>query len=400
MGQKYGGSPVGSPNAALMLSSPTSHDMHFMERALELARKGVGLASPNPTVGCVIVKDGAILGEGFHQYEWRDHAEIVALKQAGERARGATMFVTLEPCNHTGRTGPCTEAIIAAGISRVVAAMEDPNPKTGGSGFARLCSAKVDVETGVLGSEARKLNEGFAHWITTKKPFVTLKSALTLDGQLALAQTRGKRKAPSEGGRYKRASRTWISSEESRAEVQRMRHASDALLTGIGTVLADDPFLTDRSGLERRRLLLRVILDTKLRLSPRTRVVQTADDDLLVFTTASLKSPKARKLQSAGVELVQLKAPGGKVDLQTVMKELGRREILSVLLEAGPRLNGAALAAGIVQKLVLFFAPKLAGHSDVPFFSPPAAKFPAFHFTSTRQFGPDIALEAYLTRNL
>jgi diaminohydroxyphosphoribosylaminopyrimidine deaminase/5-amino-6-(5-phosphoribosylamino)uracil reductase len=360
------------------------HDVHFMERALELARKGVGLASPNPTVGCVIVKDGAILGEGFHQYEWRDHAEIVALKQAGERARGATMFVTLEPCNHSGRTGPCAEAIIVAGISRVVAAMEDPNPKTGGSGLARLCSARIEVETGVLECEARKLNEGFAHWITAKKPFVTLKSALTLDGQLALPQKRGGRK------------RVWISSEESRAEVQRMRHASDALLTGIGTVLADDPFLTDRSGLERRRLLLRVILDTKLRLSPKARIVQTADDDLLVFTAASLKSPKARKLQNAGMELVQLKAHGGKIDLQAVLKELGRREILSVLLEAGPRLNGAALAAGIVQKLVLFYAPKLAGHSDVPFFSAPATKFPAFHFTSMRQFGPDIALEAYL----
>jgi diaminohydroxyphosphoribosylaminopyrimidine deaminase / 5-amino-6-(5-phosphoribosylamino)uracil reductase len=364
------------------------HDVHLMERALELARKGVGLASPNPTVGCVIVKDGAILGEGFHQYEWRDHAEIVALKQAGERARGATLFVTLEPCNHTGRTGPCTEAIIAAGISRVVAAMEDPNPKTGGSGFARLCSAKVEVENGVLESEARKLNEGFAHWITTKKPFVTLKSALTLDGQLALAQKRGSNKRP------------WISSEESRSEVQRMRHASDALLTGIGTVLADDPFLTDRTGLERRRLLLRVILDARLRLPPRARIVQTADDDLLVFTGVSLNSPKAQKLQNAGVELVQLKAPGGKMDLNAVLKELGRREMLSVLLEAGPRLNGAALAAGIVQKLALFYAPKLAGHSDVPFFSPATVKFAAFHFTSTRQFGPDIALEAYLTKNL
>jgi len=356
-----------------------------MERALELARKGVGLASPNPTVGCVIVKDGAILGEGFHQYEWRDHAEIVALKQAGERARGATVFVTLEPCNHTGRTGPCTEAIIAAGISRVVAAMEDPNPKTGGSGFARLCSAKIEVETGVMENEARKLNEGFAYWITTKKPFVTLKSALTLDGQLALPQRGGKKRA-------------WISSEEARGEVQCMRHAADALLTGIGTVLADDPFLTDRSGLERRRLLLRVILDAKLRLSPKARIVQTADDDLLVFTGVSLKSPKARKLQNAGVELVQLRAAGGKIDLQAVLKELGRREILSVLLEAGPRLNGAALAAGVVQKLVLFYAPKLAGHSDVPFFSAAGMKFPPFHFTSARQFGPDIALEAYLTK--
>ncbi len=228
-----------------------------MEHALDLARKGVGLASPNPTVGCVIVKDGAILGEGFHQYDWKDHAEIVALKQAGERARGATLYATLEPCNHTGRTGPCTEAIIAVGISRVVAAMEDPNPKTHGNGFGRLRAAGIEVESGLLEEEAQKLNEGFSHWITARKPFVTLKSALTLDGQLALPQSRKNKK------------REWITSEESRAEVHRMRHASDALLTGIGTILADDPLLTDRSGLPRRRRLLRVILDTHLRLSPK-----------------------------------------------------------------------------------------------------------------------------------
>src|SRR5258707_5219106 len=198
-----------------------SHDQRFMEHALDLASKGVGLASPNPAVGCVIVKDGAILGEGFHQYEWRDHAEIVALKQAGERARGATLYVTLEPCNHTGRTGPCTEAIIAAGVSRVVAAMEDPNPKTRGTGFARLHTAGIEVESGLLEDEAQKLNEGFSHWITTRKPFVTLKSALTLDGHLTLPKSR------------KNKNREWITSKETGAEVHGMRHASTALLTGI-----------------------------------------------------------------------------------------------------------------------------------------------------------------------
>lgn len=355
-----------------------------MEHALDLARKGVGLASPNPTVGCVLVKDGTILGDGFHQYAWRDHAEIVALKQAGEKARGATLYVTLEPCNHAGRTGPCTEAIVTAGVSRVVAAMEDPNPKTRGSGFTRLRAAGIEVESGVLEAEAEKLNEAFACWITTHRPFVTLKSALTLDGQLALPQTRGSKK------------RHWITSEESRAEVQRMRHASDALLTGIGTILADDPLLTDRSGLERRRRLLRVVLDTKLRLSPNARIVQTADDDLLVFTAVSLKSPKARKLQNAGVELVSLKARGGKIDLDAALKELGKREILSVLLEAGSRLNGNALAAGAVRKLVLFYAPKLAGHSSVPFALSPNGSFPPVHIRSLQQFGPDIAVEAYL----
>jgi diaminohydroxyphosphoribosylaminopyrimidine deaminase / 5-amino-6-(5-phosphoribosylamino)uracil reductase len=358
-----------------------AHDQRFMEHALELARKGVGLASPNPTVGCVIVKDGAIVGEGFHQYDWRDHAEIVALKQAGERARGATLYVTLEPCNHTGRTGPCTEAILAAGVSRVVAAMEDPNPKTSGGGFERLRAAGAEVQTGLLEDEAQELNEAFTHWIRTRKPYVTLKSALTLDGQLALPKQRKGKK------------RDWITSEESRAEVHRMRHASDALLTGIGTILADDPFLTDRSGLERRRRLLRVVLDTKLRLSPQSRIVKTADGDLLVFTAAPLKSPKARKLQNAGVELVHVKKTRKGLDLNAVLKELGRRDILSVLLEAGPGLNGAALEAGVVNKAVLFYAPKIAGSPQVPFVNSGAFAPAGLHVRRVRQFGPDVALE-------
>ena len=365
---------------------PNPHDIHFMQHALDLARKGVGFASPNPTVGCVIVKDGAILGEGFHQYHWRDHAEIVALKQAGNPARGATLYVTLEPCNHTGRTGPCTEAIIAAGISRLVAAMQDPNPKTRGSGFARLRAAGIVVDSGLLESEAEKLNEAFARWITTKKPFVTLKSALTLDGQLALPGPRKSKK------------RVWISSEESRAEVQRMRHASDALLTGIGTILADDPLLTDRSGLERRRRLLRIVLDTKLRLPLKSRIVQSADDDLLVFTAASLKSAKARKLQNAGVELLELKSRSGRIDLSAALRDLGRRDILSVLLEAGPTLNGEALSAGIVHKLVLFYAPKIAGVANVPFACLPKIALHDLRLRSFQQFGPDLAVEATLRR--
>ena len=355
-----------------------------MEHALDLAAKGVGLASPNPTVGCVIVKDGAILGEGFHQYDWRDHAEIVALKQCGDRARGATLYVTLEPCNHTGRTGPCTEAILQAGITRAVAAMEDPNPRTRGTGFAKLRTNGVEVITGVLESEAQKLNEAFACWITTHRPFVTLKSALTLDGQLALPESRKSRK------------RVWITSEESRAEVQRMRHASDVLLTGIGTILADNPLLTDRSGLQRRRKLRRVILDSKLRLPLKSRIVATADDDLLVFTSASLKSPKARKLQDAGVELIHLRPREGQMDLNAVLRELGRRELLSILLESGPLLNAAALAEGIVNRMVLFFAPKFAGQTKVPFAPLHSANVPYIRLRSFQQFGPDLAAEFIL----
>jgi len=363
------------------------HDIRFLQHALTLARKGIGLASPNPIVGCVIVRDGEIFGEGFHQYDWRDHAEIVALKTAGERARGATMYVSLEPCNHTGRTGPCTEAIIKAGVSRVVIATRDKNPKVTGAGMERLQTAGIATELGPsdLELDANELNEAFFRWSSTGKPFVTLKSALTLDGQLALLkQGKGKK-------------RKWISSEESRAEVQRMRHASDALLTGIGTVLADDPLLTDRSGLARRRRLLRAILDARLRLSPKSRIVKTLDDDLLVFTAASLKSPKARKLQNAGVEIIRLPARRGQLDLKLVLKELGRREILSVLLEAGPTMNGAALAAKIVDKLLLFYAPKIAGCTTVPFVRGPipAPQIHALHYRE-RDFGGDFAIEAWL----
>jgi diaminohydroxyphosphoribosylaminopyrimidine deaminase / 5-amino-6-(5-phosphoribosylamino)uracil reductase len=366
-----------------------AHDIRFMQHALALARKGAGLASPNPMVGCVIVREGQTIGEGFHQYDWRDHAEIVALKSAGKKARGATLYVNLEPCNHTGRTGPCTEAIIAAGVQRVVAAMDDPNPVNSGQGFERLRAAGVEVFTGVCEDEAHRLNEAFACWIRTKKPFVTLKSALTLDGRLALPHS-GKKIGKNSGKRH-----AWITSEESRAEVHRMRHASDALLTGIGTILADDPLLTDRSGLPRRRRLLRVVLDSKLRLSPKSRIVQTSDEDLLVFTTVPLDSPKPRKLQDAGVEVIRTRKKSGGIELSSVLAELGRREILSVLLEAGPRMNGAALTAGVVHKLFLFYAPKIAGENRVPFALAPKLNLPTLRNLRTQQFGPDFAIEAY-----
>jgi len=365
-----------------------ARDIHFMEHALALAVKGIGLASPNPTVGCVIVRDGEVVGEGFHQYDWRDHAEIMALKSAGDKARGAALYVSLEPCHHTGRTGPCTEAIIAAGIRRVVAAMKDPNPATGGRGFERLRAAGMEVQSGLLEHHARRLNESFTSWIRTKKPFVTLKAGVTLDGQLAIPGPKRKSSGPKE--------QSWITSEESRAEVHRMRHAADALLTGSGTVLSDDPFLTDRSGLPRRRRLLRVVLDSKLHLPPNSRLVKSADDDLLVFTAAPLNSPKARKLQDLGVEVVRPRTSREGMDLSAVVAELGKRDILSVLLEAGPTLNGAALRAGIVHKLILFYAPKIAGDDRVPFAH--GAKLGATTLEDVRfkQFGPDFAVEAYL----
>src|SRR2546429_252674 len=250
----------------------------------------------------------------------------------------------------------------------------------------------IEVVTGICEEEARRLNEGFACWIRTKKPFVTLKSALTLDGQLALPE-RGSNSARNTG---RRGDAERITSEESRAEVHRMRHASDALLTGIGTILADDPLLTDRSGLPRRRRLLRAVLDSKLRMRPNSRIVNTAEGDLLVLTAASLRSPKARKLQDVGVEVVRTKSKKGRMDLPAILAELGRREMLSVLLEAGPTLNGAALAAGIVHKLVLFYASKIAGASTVPFALARNFKSPGFQNAGMRQCGPDFAIEGYL----
>lgn len=358
-----------------------------MQLAMSLAKKGVGLASPNPLVGCVIAGiDGRVAGEGFHQYDWRDHAEIVALKAAREKSRGATLYVNLEPCNHTGRTGPCSEAIIAAGIKRVFIGMRDPNRKVEGNGMARLRAAGIEVivADGEDGVCAQRLNENFLYWIRTGRPFVTLKSALTLDGQLALPKNR----------RVTGAS--WFTSEESRAEVHRLRHASDALLTGIGTILADNPLLNDRSGGPRRRRLLRVVLDSKLRISPKSRMVQSADDDVLVFTSESLKSAKAKRLQHFGVEVVRAKSRRGQINLREVLQELGRREILSVLLEAGPTLNGFALAAKVVQKLVLFYAPKIASYQTIPFARGVKPGLQTMQSVSVKQFGVDFAVEGYL----
>jgi diaminohydroxyphosphoribosylaminopyrimidine deaminase/5-amino-6-(5-phosphoribosylamino)uracil reductase len=230
--------------------SPNPEDDFWMGRALELAQRGTALTHPNPMVGSVVVRNEQIIGEGFHTWEGVDHAEVHALKKAGAAARGATLYVTLEPCCHTGRTAPCTKAILAAGISRVVAAMRDPNPRVAGGGLRELRRGGVEVVSGVRETEARGLNEDFACWIRLHRPMVTLKSAATFDGQIAARED----------------SATWITSEKSREEVQELRHAADALVTGIGTVLADNPNLTDRSGKPRRRPLLRVVLDSRLRM--------------------------------------------------------------------------------------------------------------------------------------
>jgi diaminohydroxyphosphoribosylaminopyrimidine deaminase / 5-amino-6-(5-phosphoribosylamino)uracil reductase len=381
-------------------SSSTAHtitaDAAFMDRALVLAACGVALTSPNPLVGAVLVRERRVIGEGFHTYDGVHHAEIIALNTAGESAKGATLYINLEPCCHTGRTGPCSQALIAAGVARVVAAMADPNPEVAGRGFQQLRAAGIEVSTGLREAEARRLNEAFANWIVSRKPLVTLKSALTLDGQLVLPLAKGNSRR---GARVAEKDR-WISSPESRAEVQRMRHASDAVLTGIGTVLADDPLLTDRTSLPRRRKLLRVVLDTRLRIPLRSKLVRSADGDVLLFTRAKENSPKARALRRAGVEVVRLPGRGSKPDLVKAVEDLGRREILGVILEAGAILNSAAMAAGIVDKMHVFFAPKVAGFAGKRSVTDSAsARLGAVHElqnVTIARFGPDFAVEGYL----
>ena len=385
-------SPSTSPNSAA--------DAIFMDRALELAARGIALASPNPLVGAVLVRDGRVVGEGFHTYDGVRHAEVIALEAARESARGATLYINLEPCCHTGRTGPCTQALLAAGLKRIVASMADPNPAVSGRGFEQLRAAGIEISAGLQEAEARRLNEAFACWIVSRKPLVTLKSALTLDGQLVLADAkRGARKGARRSERNSEKDR-WISSPESRAEVQRMRHASDALLTGVGTVLVDDPLLTDRTGLPRRRKLLRVVLDSRLRLPLRSKLVRSADGDVLVYTRAKEESPKARALRRAGVEVMRLAGRGARPDLVEAVAELGRREILSVLLEAGAILNSEALAAGIVDKMRLFYAPKISGlATEKPRTSSAPARLRAVQDLTNitiEPFGPDFAIEGYL----
>lgn len=368
----------------------------WMARAMLLAHRGIALAHPNPMVGAIVVKNDQSVGEGFHTYENLKHAEIIALEQAGE-ARGATLYLNLEPCCHTGRTGPCTQAIIEAGIQRVVVAMQDPNPKVAGSGFRALRRAGIEVNVGIREQDARRLNESFAKWIRTGRPFVTLKTALTLDGQIAA-------KAPSRSNHSssaRRSSITWITSPESREEVQRLRHASDALLTGIGTVLADDPRMTDRTNLPRRRPLLRAIVDSKLRMPLRSTIVSDAaksPGSAIIFTVQSKNSAKARQLAKRGVEIVRVRARKGRVDLREVLRELGRREILSVIVEAGSALNGALLEQNLVDKMILFYAPRVLGEITVPvaqYRARTARDSRMLANLSLHRFGPDFAVEGY-----
>jgi diaminohydroxyphosphoribosylaminopyrimidine deaminase/5-amino-6-(5-phosphoribosylamino)uracil reductase len=374
-------------------------DEGWMERALELAQHSVGLASPNPAVGCVLVKDGVVVGVGRHEYDRKDHAEIVALKIAGDAARGATAYVTLEPCCHKGRTGPCTKALIEAGIARVVIATRDPNPAVCGQGMKQLRAAGVAVTNGLLQRQARVLNDGFAKHIQTGLPFVTLKAGLSLDGRIAPAPGSAPRGAP-----------VFLTGEKAREQVQDMRHAADAVITGINTVLQDDPNLTDRSGLPRRRSLLRVVLDSGLRTPLDSKLVRSAHNDLLIFCTVA-PTQRQRTLEALGVRVERVPASeefGGQlaetatpdrrsgVSLQAVMKRLGEMDILSAILEAGGQLNASALRGGHVDKLTLFYAPLFLGPNGVPLLQEAIARprWPAP--PEINRIGQDLRVDAYL----
>ena len=374
-----------------MAPTESTADELWMERALALAEASIGLASPNPVTGCVLVKDGNVIGEGFHSYADKDHAEIVALKQAGAAAHGSTAYVTLEPCSHHGRTPPCADALIKAGVARVVTAARDPNPQVSGRGLDRLQAAGVSLTIGVKEAAARRLNEAFAKFIRTHRPFVTMKAGMTLDGRIAPPPT--KDHIPS-------GSTHWITGDRSREVVQELRHAADAILTGIGTILNDDPQLTDRSGRQRRRPFLRVVLDSSLRLSVDSQLVRTASQDVLVFHTQPAAN-RAKALEERGVRVEHLDPDPvtGRVPMGAVMERLADREMLSVMLEGGSQINASALAAQIVDKLYLFYAPAIYGDAAIPVVrSLEANAYFATRLTSYQlhELGEDFAVEGYI----
>jgi diaminohydroxyphosphoribosylaminopyrimidine deaminase/5-amino-6-(5-phosphoribosylamino)uracil reductase len=393
--------PADSPNK----------DEQLLRRALELARQGIGLASPNPCVGAVLADpQGNVVGTGTYTYDGVKHAEVLAL-EAGSKARGATLYINLEPHAHQGRTPPCTDALIAAGIRRVVACMADPNPKVSGLGFEKLRAAGVQVEVGGLEEEARQLNEGFARYILDGTPLVTLKSAMSLDGKIAPAPEALRRAGPparSDDTLAGGFSGSWITGEAARAHVHELRHQNDALLVGVGTILADNPLLTDRSGRGRRRPLLRVLLDSHLRLPLDSRLVQSAaierSNDVLVFCVSNgerKSGGKKMQLEQLGIRVEMVAAdPDGRPDLPAVLRRLGELEITSLMIEGGSTVNGSVLASNVVDKVFLYYAPKILGAGAVPFVSGTAFHgiSPVAQVTHVRlhQFGEDFAVEGYL----
>ncbi len=363
-----------------------SQDYVYMARAIQLAKRGHYTTHPNPRVGCVIVHDGEIVGEGFHVRAGEGHAEVNALAQAGDKVKGADVYVTLEPCSHHGHTPPCSQALIDAGVKRVVSAMEDPNPQVAGNGTKMLNDAGIETETGVMQAEAEALNPGYLKRMRTGKPFVRTKIAMSLDGRTAMASGESK----------------WITSVDARLDVQRLRASSDAILTGIDTVLADDPSLNVRlddlpedvpSDVPQP---LRVIMDSHLRMSDNAKML-SLDGKTMVFTTSGDKK-LAEKLESKGAGVVKVQKDNGHVDLAVVLEQLAQQEINEVLIEAGSILNGALLQAGLIDELIIYVAPKLMGDNAKGLFHLPALEKMSqaidLNITDIRSVGKDFRITA------
>jgi diaminohydroxyphosphoribosylaminopyrimidine deaminase/5-amino-6-(5-phosphoribosylamino)uracil reductase len=358
-------------------------DERYMRRALDLARRAEGRTAPNPAVGAVIVRDHVIVGEGFHSAAGEPHAEIFALRQAGTAAQGATLYVTLEPCCHRGRTGPCATAVITAGITRVVAGCRDPNPQVAGKGFAQLQGAGIEVLSGILECECQRLIAPFAKHIRTGRPYLTLKAGMTIDGAVATA----------------RGESQWITGAESRLAVHHLRNIHDAIIVGIGTVLADNPRLTTRLAQGEGRNPLRVVVDSTLR-TPSAAALLTEEGRTLILTSAAASAADAERLRSERVEILRVAGSPGAIDLVDAMRQLGARGIQSILLEGGGRLHHSALHAGIVDRLCVFVAPLLLGGSGLPVFSGPgvtelknAFRLQQLH---VERYGDDLLLQGEL----
>lgn len=321
----------------------SSADVKFMKRALTLARKGIGRTSPNPAVGCVIVKDGIIIGEGWHRKAGGPHAEILALEMAGEAARESDVYVTLEPCCHSGKTPPCSQALIAAGVKRVVAAMADPNPKVNGGGFRALETAGIITNCGVMECEARDINRAFLKHVTTGLPYVTYKCAMTLDGKIATFTGESR----------------WISGEASRRMVHRLRSRCDGIMVGVDTIIADDPQLTVRH--VKGKNPWRIIVDSTLRTPESVKVLSRSLAQKTIIATVEQNPRVHLRYLQTGVTIMVCKEMNGKVDLEDMLKQLGQRNIQSILLEGGSRLAGEALSQGLIDECIFFYAPKVIG---------------------------------------
>ena len=356
-------------------------DLRFMARALELAERGLWTTTPNPRVGCVIVKDGVIVGEGWHERAGSAHAEASALKLAGEKAEAATVYVTLEPCAHFGRTAPCAQALVAARVRRVVAAMRDPNPLVAGKGFEQLCGSGIAVESGVMEAEAAALNAGFVSRFTRERPWVRMKIAASLDGRTALSN----------------GTSQWITGPQARLDGHRWRARACAILTGIGTVRDDDPQLTPRD-VGATRLPLRVVVDSRLETPEQARILGAGT----LIAAAIEDAHRGDRLRARGAELLVLPNPAGKVDLGALMRALAKRGINEVHVEAGYKLNGSLLREGLVDELLVYVAPRILGDSAQGMFALPEltklAQSIDFELKDVSKIGEDLRIVARIKR--